>query len=306
MKKLLTLLLLTALCLSLLTSCESSYTENEFFSEELLSRSKLTDMPVPYGIENSVNRYGNCIYLNLTDDEYEQYVGDLLAYLKAKEDIYYLGYSVGGRLMAEMVPYDEIAPITDSYDVKDDEHHIHFSTVDALSNSDMLDTPVEIIIIRELGKLKYNNYEYNTKIALCDGFLARAMWNLCGAEHTYDEGIEYIIPESEQTITEYTCVFCGHYEFSSFIGDLKTYNITIEDTDVDHYLVHRSSSCISGLVVEMLAEKIDGAELKFIVNGTEIPPRDSENGEWWIYEFIMPCKDVVIFTELVEQSTLTE
>jgi hypothetical protein len=59
-------------------------------------------------------------------------------------------------------------------------------------------------------------------------------------------------------------------------------------------------------VVEMMAEKIDGAELKFIVNGTEIPPRDSEDGEWWIYEFIMPCEDVVIFIELAEQKTLTE
>jgi hypothetical protein len=56
----------------------------------------------------------------------------------------------------------------------------------------------------------------------------------------------------------------------------------------------------------MMAEKIDGTELKFIVNGTEIPPRDSEDREWWIYEFIMPCEDVVIFIELAEQKTLTE
>lgn len=306
MRKYVILLLSIVLSLVLLVSCESSYTENRFFSEELLIESKLLDMPVPPGIENSVNKYGNFIYLNLTDAEYEEYVGDLLAYLKAKEDIYYLGYTVGSGLMAEMFPYDEIAPITDSYNTGEDEHHFHFSTVDGLGNSDMLASPVEIIIIRESGKLKYNNYEYNTTVALCDGFLAAAMWNLCGAEHTYGEGVEYIIPGSGQTVTEYVCVYCGHDEFSRFIGDLKTYSITIEDTDADHYLVHRRDSHISGLVVEMMAEKIDGAELKFIVNGTEIPPRDSEDREWWIYEFIMPCEDVVIFTELAEQKTLTE
>ncbi len=310
MKKILALVLTSALCLCCLASCGVSYTQNGFFSEEFLTQNKLSDMPMPPHLDDSVygsaSLLGNMLYLNLTDEEYEQYVEDLLNYLRAKEDIYYLGFSVGGRLLAEMLPYDEIAPITDSYNTKKDEHHIFFATEDGLGNSDFLNSPVEFVISRESGKLTFNNYEYNTQIGICDGNLARAAWNLCGAEHTYDEGIEYIIPESEQTITEYTCVFCGHYEFSSFIGDLKTYNITIEDTDVDHYLVHRSSSCISGLVVEMLAEKIDGAELKFIVNGTEIPPRDSENGEWWIYEFIMPCKDVVIFTELVEQSTLTE
>ena len=306
MKKFLPLLLSVVLCLLALASCESSYTENAFFSEDLLSESKLTDMPIPAGIENSVNQYGNTLYLNLTDDEYEQYVSRLLEYLKAKKDIYYLGYSVGSGLWAEMIPYDRVAPITNSYSAKNNKHKIFFSTDDKLSNSDFLSEPVKITIIREEGKLSFNDFEYNTRIYLYNGYAAKSQWDRCGAEHTYDDGIEYKIPGSEQTIIEYTCIFCGYDHFSRFIGDMNTYSITIEDTDADHYLVHRQYSYISGLVVEMMAEKIDGAELKYIVNGTEIIPRDSDDGKWWIYEFIMPCSDVVIYTELVEQNTSNE
>jgi len=306
MKKVLALCLTIVLCLFCLASCGNSYTRNEFFSVEVLNRQKLSDMPVPPHVDNLVNQYGSIIYLNLTDDEYEKYVSCLLEYLKEKEDVYYLGYSIGSGLWGELLPYDRIAPITDSYSVKNNKHKIFFSTQDKLSNDKFLSEPVEICIIREDGKLSFNDFQYNTRICLYDGYVARSQWDRCGAEHTYDEGIEYGLPGSEQTITEYTCIFCGYDYLSRFIGDMKTYSITIADTDVDHYLVHRHESYISGLVVEMMAEKIDGAELKYFVNDTEIIPRDSEDGKWWIYEFIMPCSDVVIYTELVEQNVSNE
>ena len=235
MKKILILVLTVVLCLCSLASCGVSYAKNEFFSEEFLTQNKLADMPMPPHFDASVygsnSLLGNILYLNLTDEEYEQYVEDLLNYLRAKEDIYYLGYSVRSGLLGEMLPYDEIAPITDSYDTKGEEHRFFFSIVDGLGNWDMLDAPVEFEIIRESGKLKFDNYEYNTRIGICDGNRARATWNQCGAEHTYDEGIEYKVAGSDETITEYTCVHCGSTRLSDFIGDMKIYNITIEDQD---------------------------------------------------------------------------
>lgn len=181
-KKLLALCLMALLCLYCLSSCSISYTKNEFFSEEFLTQSKLLDMPTPPHLDASVYGSnslfgGSILYLNLTDEEYERYVEDLLDYLQAKEDIYYLGYSVGGRLWGEMLPYDEIAPITSSYNTKSDEHHIFFATEDGLGNSDFLNSPVEIVIIRGSGKLEFDNYEYNTQIGICDGKLAQARWN---------------------------------------------------------------------------------------------------------------------------------
>ena len=305
MRKLLALILISALCVCCLVSCGISYTKNEFFSDEFLTQNKLTDMPLPPRLEDSVygsnSLLGSILYLNLTSEEYEQYVEDLLNYLRAKEDIYYLGYSVGSGLLAEMLPYNEIAPITDSYDIKDDEHRFFFSTVDGLGNQNMLDTPVEIGIIREMGKLKFDDYEYNTQIILCDGYLASAMWNLCGAEHTYDEGIEYKIAGSDGMITEYTCVHCGSTKASDFIGDMRSYKITIEDTEADHYIIDRCDSAISGVIVGFKTQKIIDADLKFTVNGTEIYPRETDDDKW-IYEFIMPCADVTVVTEVVTNS----
>ena len=306
MKKLLVLCLTAVLCLCCLASCGVSYERNEFFSEEFLTQNKLADMPLPPHLDASVYGSssllgGNILYLNLTDEEYEQYVEDLLNYLRAKQDIYYLGYSVGSGLHGEMLPYDEIAPITDSYNTKDDEHHFFFATEDGLGNWNSLNSPVEFAIARESGKLKFDNYEYNTTIGICDGNLASAVWNQCGAEHTYDEGIEYKIAGSDRTITEYTCVHCGSTKSSDFIGDMKSYKVTIEDTDADHYIIDRRDSVISGVIIGFRTQKIIDADLKFVVNGTRIYPRETDDDKW-IYEFVMPCEDIVITTEIVGDS----
>lgn len=302
MKKILILCLMAVFCLCCLASCQNSYKENEFFSNEFLDLSKLTDMPVPPNVDSSVMQYDNILYLNVTKDEYENYMADLLEYLKAKKDIYYLGYSIGKHLWAEMMPYHEIAPITDSYSVSDDSHDIFFSVENNLGNNDFLDTPFKIRIVRSSGKLNFNDYEYNTQICIYDGYSAAARWNLCGAEHTYDEGIEYLVPGSDRTITEYTCVNCGSTELSDFIGDMKFYNITIEDAE--NCIIDPPSEGVSGVIYRINAHKIIDADLKFIVNGTEIYPRETDDGKW-VYEFIMPCEDIVITTEVVT-STFSE
>lgn len=302
MKKLLALMLTVVLCLCCLASCGVSYERNEFFSDELLSESKLTDMPVPPHVDNSVIQYGNILYLNLTQDEYEQYVGDLLEYLRERNDIYYLGYSVGFHYN-NLFRADVIAPIKDDYDISLDKHDFFFSTEDRLTgrSGDLLASPVNVSIIYEYGQLTHNGFEYNTRIFIYNGIQAHADYDVCGAEHTYDEGIEYKIAGSERTITEYTCVHCGSTKSSDFIGDMKYYKVTIEDTDADHYIIDRCDSAISGVIVGFKTQRIIDADLKFVVNGTEIYPRETDDGKW-IYEFVMPCEDIVITTEIVGDS----
>lgn len=306
MKKILACLLIIILCLSCLASCENSYVANQFFSDELLSENGLSDMPVPPGVDNSALRSGIILYLNLTDAEYEKYARDLLDYLRAREDIYYLGFSVGQYLLAEMMPYDEIAPITDSYNVKKDSHDIFFSLEDGLTNSnEMLRTPVEIKIVREPGKLTFNDFEYNTSIGIYSGYRANARWNLCGAEHTYDEGIEYAILGSGGSITEYTCIYCSSTELSDYIGDTNIYNVTVEDTNADHFIVDRPQRGVSGMVYDIKVLKSEGEQYRFTVNGTEIQPRESADGRL-LYGFVMPSSDVVLSLEIIEETAPAE
>ena len=284
-----------------LTACNASYEEKKFFSEEVLSQAKLNDIPVPANIENSVIQYGNKLYLKLTDDEYVQYVASVLNYLKTKEDIYYLGYSVGSGLVAEMFPYNEIAPLTENYKETLDNHHFFFSKENGIDDKNFLSAPVEIDIKRVNAELTYKKFQYNTQIIINEGHSAQAQWNICGAIHTFDEGKEYKIPGSNNTVTEYTCIHCGSTEMSDFIGDMKMYNIIIEDTNADHYIIKKSDSVPSGVIVSIVTQKLIDADIKFIVNGTEIKPNETEDDKW-SYDFIMPCCDVVITTELITGS----
>ena len=284
-----------------LTACNASYEEKKFFSEEVLSQAKLNDIPVPANIENSVIQYGNKLYLKLTDDEYVQYVASVLNYLKTKEDIYYLGYSVGSGLVAEMFPYNEIAPLTENYKETLDNHHFFFSKENGIDDKHFLSAPVEIDIKRVNAELTYKKFQYNTQIIINEGHSAQAQWNICGAIHTFDEGKEYKIPGSNNTVTEYTCIHCGSTEMSDFIGDMKMYNIIIEDTNADHYIIKKSDSVPSGVIVSIVTQKLIDADIKFIVNGTEIKPNETEDDKW-SYDFIIPCCDVVITTELITGS----
>ena len=302
MKRILALIITVALCLFCLASCAWFYTdrENEFFSDELLSSCKLSDMPRPPHVDNSrcssSGLWGNTLYLNLTGSEYEQYVEDLLDYLCSKDDIYYLGYSVGSGLLGEILPYDEIAPVADSYDIGDDEHRFFFSTVDALVKNDMLDSPVEIGIIRESGKLR-DGYEYNTEIILCDGSLASAMWMPCGGGHTYDEGIKYRVPGSDRTVTEYTCVNCGSTKSSEYIGDGKKYSLTLVDNSAAKHVISYPIEAPSGVIVEITASRLIDVDLVITVNGAQITSH-SEDGSL-VYRFVMPCCDAVIEADIV-------
>ena len=300
MKKI-SFVLLFVISLFGLVACNASYDENKFFSEEVLSQAKLNDIPVPANIENSVIQYGNKLYLKLTDDEYVQYVASVLNYLKEKEDIYYLGYSVGSGLVAEMFPYNEIAPLAENYQATLYNHHFFFSKENGIDDKNFLSAPVEIDIKRVNAELKYKKFQCNTQIIINEGHLAQAQWNICGATHTYDEGKEYKIPGSNNTVTEYTCIHCGSTEMSDFIGDMKMYNIIVEDTNADQYIIKKSDSVPSGVIVSIITQKLIDADIRFIVNGTEIKPNETEDDKW-SYDFIMPCCDVVITTELITSS----
>ena len=307
MKKILALCISLFLCICCCSSCRPSYSKGEFFSDEFLSTVGLADMPIPPNLDKSMIQQGKALYLGLTNSEYEEYVTSLLEYLRSKEDIFHLGFSVGRYLDGEIFPYNVIAPLTDDYNCSEINHSLFFSVADGFRGrgGNRLTSPVHISIRYEYGELTYEGYEYNTVIAISDGLSAEAEWNICGAEHTYDDGKEYIIPGSRKTVVEYKCIFCEQKKLSDFIGDSKTYNITIEDTYASRYLRNVPDNSISGVIVSIRANKPSDADLKFIVNGTEIEAYEPYNGILF-YEFIMPCSDVVITTEIISNDLLSQ
>lgn len=298
MKKLLVCLLATMLCLCNLTACET-YKENEFFSNNLLKRANLEDIPVPPGVDSDAVRDDNTLYLNLTEEEYKQYVFRVIEYLQAKKDIYYLGYS-RVDFYSEFLLNTKISPLTTPYLPGGNHHSFFFSNENELAYANHLINPIEIEIERKTGQLSFKDYEYNTLIRVKTVSFATASWTLCGAGHTYDEGVEYPIPGSDKTVSVHSCIHCSA-KFSDFTSDMGDYSITIEDTEADHYIIGGYGGAVSGVIMRVKAQKPTDADLKFIANGTEILPREGEDGNW-IYEFIMPCEDVVIITEIVENT----
>ena len=300
-KRITALLLGIAVCLSILTACGAGYKKNAFFPDELLATNMLSDMPVPPHTEDAVMQYDNILYLTLDKEEYLRYVGELVAYLLIKEDVYHIGYSVGSHLEAEMFPYNVIAPLGEGYERADSDHTFFFAVEEGLvgRNANRLSSPVQISVIREYDLLSYDGRDYNTAISVYSGYQAAAEWDPCAAEHTYGEGVEYKIPASTDTVLEYTCIHCGNTELSSFIGDMKTYSVTVADTEGKQYLTKWQQSVISGVICTVEARAVSGIELKITVNGTEIPARLTEGGTVY-YAFIMPTADIVITAEATE------
>ena len=85
MKKLIGLVLVTVLLAFSLVSC--GYTENEWFSEEHLAKCFVPSFPT---LDKDFLMYGgDTIYVDLSDDEYEAYLGEVYGYLSSLDFAYF-------------------------------------------------------------------------------------------------------------------------------------------------------------------------------------------------------------------------
>lgn len=301
MRKPCVILLLLTLIITCLTACRSEQKNfGSFYSEEFLAEKYLLDIPVPGNLSDSVLTSDKTFYINMTDGEYQKYVLDVLSYLHGREDVYYLGSPVSFALEAEMFPYDIIAPIEEFCEIYTDDYTFVFSREGDLGGCDNMRLVDEIRI--EITRSSYTvqdgfqKLEYNTGI-LITGTHSASQWSPCFLEHTYDEGKGYVTPGTEQKVTIYTCVNCGHTERDGFTGDKKMYSITVPETGGWHHLRNVPESVPSGVLVQIYSSKLIDVDLKVTVNGAEILCREA--GDQWCYEFIMPCEDVVITSEII-------
>lgn len=185
MKRVIAILLLVAICLISLTSCDilagafliwagtqepNMSAQNEFFDSEYLSQCLLSDMPAP-NVEGSF-RTETKLYLNLTDEEFDAYSKQVFDYLLAKEDAYFKGYEVSSGLAGGIffAPEDRYAPLTEEYNLESDSHEFIFSTTEFLNEGDEYNrnywNEVVIRIVRSSGTLKKEDFTYNTVIQI--------------------------------------------------------------------------------------------------------------------------------------------
>ncbi len=302
-------------CIALvcLSACKNipNREDEVFFSEETLTLSSLTDMPVP-NLDGAVLEEGETLYCTLTYAEYRDYMKALLDYLFAREDIYYLSYPVGTGLDV-FIPYDRVAPLKPDYDVtQDNRHEFIFSATDTLGGQDgqRLIDPVHIIVQRHISpvNIQHSDKTYNTSIYLMvDKFYGGASYDPCALEHTYGEETVYLVPGSDETCAISYCVHCGSKKITPFIGDMNgAYQVRVIG-DSRYYFM---PSCIyeeyySGLLYELYTVLPYG-NIAVTVNGTEIPATVVEYGgqERNRYAFIMPCADVeIVVTVLKDEPT---
>lgn len=296
MKRIVTLFLVFALSASLF-GCAREYPADTFFSDELLRQWSLTDMPVPK-LENS-RLDGDTLCCNLTDEEYEAYIAQLVAYLRGREDVYNLSYYHSRYLLAEIAPVDVCVPLPEDYDCSEDQHEFVFTYTEQLNDDRMAD-PIRITILRENRELFRGNFTYNTEIVLDPDSAISAQVDPCAAEHSYDGGIVYPVPGRDRGITVYSCLHCVSTTQSEYINNNKSYAVTF--TEGQEYIVGNNwntgeawliDSMYAGLKLEITTPILADGTILLLVNGENIPVLRTE-GETQTFGFIMPQSDVTI------------
>ena len=306
MKKAIFFILAAALLLGL-SGCGENYQEDVWYSAEKLSECLVPDLP-QIG-PTLLNHSDWKIFDLLTDDEFDAYVQSVYDYLKA-QDFEYLGtrgHYKSSLSIAFMSYYFQPAETLAQHCQNGDYYFVY---------SDGSTDENGTLIFWFLGIYRYDNesrdyegktYKYNTELTLRKGGEAPATGfyyydeehiDPCFFGHSYDEGVSYPIPGSEDTITVYTCQNCGDEDLSDWIGDMTMYKLIEADSSAIHYLKRHLETCASGLVVRIDTQKLDDADIVLSVNGTLIPKEELEDR--WRYTFIMPCADAVITAELVD------
>ena len=301
MKKLMVMLVLLSMAPTIF-GCTPDYPADTFFGAEMLTEYNLSDLPVPK-LENS-RLSGDSLYLNLTDEEYEAYVAELLAYLQGREDVHNLCYRHSSTLMFGAFPLDYCVPIPEDYDLTSNSHHFVFSYTADLHERKM-DAPIRITIIRDSRELFRTDFTYNTEITLKPNSSIPAEVDPCAAEHTYDEGEVYPVPGLDRSVTIYHCIHCGSETQSDYpVDSRKSYTVTVSEGlnyiwgNNRNYFPWGIDSMYAGLELEIICLIPEEGTLQVLVNGENIPVlRTTEDKV--TFGFIMPEADVDIQLRLI-------
>ncbi len=297
------LIICAAVCLLVLSfaSCvreKPNDVENTFFSDEYLSQAHCENIPIP-SLENAVLRNEYKLYFNLSADEYRDYVSAVIEYLNARDDVFNLS-QVRTLNCLLILPYQYVCePLKDGF-VPDDDVSIVFSLDGEIEEQEgTFSEPVVIHIAREGGSLS-SGFEYNCIMSIDGAPILSYVIDHCYSEHTYLE-TELCVPyrDGAQTVTQYTCKYCGYSYLGEECGDGESYGVTIAEGR--EYLKGTVPQKIkAGEVYKLYTSKYMDADIVLRVNGTKLTSTEAGGGELWCYTFVMPCESVEISVELVD------
>ena len=173
MKKL--FVLLSAIFIAIgITSCGFSSAQeltDGFINEAVLTDFRLTDFPIP---DCEVKSGEDKAYFNMTDEEYENYCAEVMAYLLAKDDIYHPGYHyetgfAGGIFFIPEYRFSALKEDTDP-----SVGWFIFSLTEDINEGDEFNRSywngVFVKVQRKSGK--QGSFEYNTFVEICESYCA--------------------------------------------------------------------------------------------------------------------------------------
>ena len=317
MKKIISLILIVISCLSI-TSCNKntpSYLEyDSFFKSETLTKYHLDNLPQPK-LDDSVlyNNDGKVLYLNLTEDEFLNYLNEVSNYILEKDNVYFksLGYGVELAVGPLFIPMDVkvFIPLEDNKEFSKNGECFAFSLQDELHNGWITNSMSEVYQVNikyQEGKLEDIDFEYTCFIEI--GEVDYAKFETCAKEHKYNENfLSYPVPNTNIVIDIYYCEYCGNKEQSEYYGGTDTTSYSKVITKGAEYLDKEcyqryivNPNCYAGLIEHIEIPKSDKYIYEVKVNGFSIPLVYEEDDNL-VYGFIFPKCDVEIEVLLIEK-----
>ena len=272
------------------------YVRESFFSQEYLENYHLADVPVPK-LENSrliaPSFHGAewHYFGNLTREEFDDYVLSVVAYLKAREDIFYPSYCYSKS-------ENSYTAFGETYDIAKDQHCFAFSMREDLDGSDLID-PIILEISWEENTWGVMDFSSNTAIRIYNNYY-RAAYRICAVDHCYDGGIAYPVPGMNWSITIRTCIYCDATTQSGSLDSAQSFAVSVAQGSehILHYgwadtTASNVDNLHAGLALEITVRREEGKQMTLLVNGESIPVlREDENTQ--TFGFIMPESDVRI------------
>ncbi len=306
MKKYIALFIVLSLmfCLTGCVHCK----EDIWYTEEKLSECLVPDLPK---LEVSfLNQENWKIYANIKDAEFETYVQSVYDYLKSQNFAYLgtRGHQKSSLVGAFASYYFQPAETLEQH-CQNGVYYFIYSDGSTDEGGQLIFWCLNIYQGSSYKDYDGKRFNYNTLLLLRKGgeapatgfyYYDEAHIDPCFFKCSYDEGIAYPIPGSEETVTIRTCANCGHEDYSTFAGNMTIYNLLEADSSGIHYVRRHAEQAASGILIRIYTQALLDADIILTVNGTAIPKIESQDENAWCYAFIMPCADAIIAAEVVD------
>ena len=306
------LLSIALLCVAL-SSCflfgpakpwEEGKLTNTFFAQDYLAEREVADFPEPKLEGSYLDPQKNILYLNLTREEFDAYVNDVVDYLRQKEAFKVTGFQCGSDLTGVFLLLSRY-PLLATLDVEEIPYPSENERVFGFSTEE-LEEPCD-----GRAELKYPNFvslmwkpDVEESGAIYTAVMEfphfyRAELELCYHKHEL-ESTTYPVPGSDQTTTISICKNCRETKREGYVGyynDATKFSVSVAEGN--KYIVAQLPQAEkNGELVEIVLYALENTEYRVTVNGTEIPKTKTVAYEH-TYAFIMPHEDAVITVEAI-------